>query len=76
MVNCKSYDYVKNETKFGKESKRLEYVEEEITIGAFMDKFLKIDSTLHSSCFFCKVARTTIPNNERQFSTWNYSISC
>ena len=38
-MNCKSYKYVKNETKLGKETKRLEYVEEELCILASMDKF-------------------------------------
>ena len=30
---------LRNDTKFGKESKRLEYVEENISIVAFMDRF-------------------------------------
>ena len=30
---------MKNETKLGKETKRLEYVEEELPIVTFMDKF-------------------------------------
>ena len=39
ILNCKSYKYVKNETKLGKETKRLEYVEEELSVLTFMDRF-------------------------------------
>ena len=31
MVKCKRYKYIKSETKAGKESTRLEYVEDEIS---------------------------------------------
>ena len=42
MVKCKRYKYIKSETKAGKESTRLEYVEDEISAGEFMSNFHKL----------------------------------
>ena len=51
-LNCKSYKYVKNETKLGKETKRLEYVEEELPIVTFMDIFKNlIQPYIHHAIF-------------------------
>ena len=54
MITCKCYKYVRNETKFGKESKRLEYVEDEMTVGAFMDKFKSLIQPYICHAFFAK----------------------
>lgn len=54
MVNCKSYKYKKIETKFGKESTRLDYVEEEIPIGTFMENFRKLIKPYICHGFFAK----------------------
>ena len=42
MVKYKRYKYIKSETKVGKESTRLEYVEDDIPIGEFMSFFCKL----------------------------------
>ena len=42
MINYKCYKYVRNETKIGKETKILEYVEEELHVLTFMDRFKKL----------------------------------
>ena len=53
-LNCKSYKYFKNETKLGKETKRLEYVEEELSILTFMDRFKKLIQPYIRHTFFAK----------------------
>ena len=53
-MNCKSYKYVKNETKLGKETKRLEYVEEELPILTFMDRFKNLIQPYIRHAFFAK----------------------
>ena len=54
ILNCKSYKYVKNETKLGKETKRLEYVEEEFPVLTFMVRFKKLIQPYICHAFFAK----------------------
>ena len=42
IVKCKRYKYIKSKTKVGKESTRLEYVEDDIPAGEFMSNFHKL----------------------------------
>ncbi|WP_233358240.1 hypothetical protein, partial [Vibrio cholerae] len=53
-LNCKSYKNVKNETKLGKETKRLEYVEEELLVLTFMDRFRNLIQPYIRHAFFAK----------------------
>ena len=53
-LNCKSYKYVKNEIKLGKERKRLEYVEEELLVLTFMNKFKNLIQPYICHAFFAK----------------------
>ena len=53
-LSCKSYKYVKNETKLGIETKGLEYVEEEFPVLTFMDKFKKLIQPYICHTFFAK----------------------
>ena len=53
-LHCKSYKYVKNETKLGKETKRLEYVEEELPIITFMDRIKNLSQPYICHAFFGK----------------------
>jgi len=54
ILNCKSYKYVKNETKLGKETKRLEYVEEGLPILTFMDRFKNLIQPYIHHTYFAK----------------------
>ena len=53
-LNCKSYKYVKNETKLEKDTKRLEYVEEELPVLTFMDRFKNLIQPYICHTFFTK----------------------
>ena len=54
MVKCKRYKYIKSEKKVGKESIRLEYVEDDIPIEEFMSIFCKLIQPYICHAFFSK----------------------
>lgn len=54
MIKCKRYKYIKSETKVGKESTRLEYVEDEIPVATFMENFCKLIQPYIRHVFFAK----------------------
>ena len=53
-VNCKSYKYANNETKLRKVKKRLKYVEEELPIVTFMDRFQNLIQPYIHHAYFAK----------------------
>ena len=53
-LNCKIYKYVKNEINLGKETKRLEYVEEELPILTFINRFKNLIQPYIRHTFFTK----------------------
>ena len=54
IVKCKRYKYIKSETKVGKESTRLEYVEDDILAREFMSSFHKLIQPYMHHAFFAK----------------------
>ena len=67
-LNCKSYKYVKNETKLGKETKRLEYVEEELPVLTFMDIFKNLIQPYIRHTLFAKWQAQQFQNLRDNFS--------